>query len=117
MSNVLPAKYIFTIWRGATFRKRLRLTSDGTPWDLSEYTGTLVIFANREATSPLLTLTTENNGITLDDEGNIELFISASVTETLTWNHGIYELKIVEPGEDIDDTIPLLWGPVRVKGI
>jgi hypothetical protein len=44
----------------------------------------------------LLTLTTENGGITLNTTAmTIELLVSATDTAALTWKKGVYDLELV----------------------
>lgn len=114
--SLSPAKLNFTLWEGATFRKRLTFYSDSegeVPVDLTGYTSELVIRTKPRGAS-LLTLDTENDGITLDDEGNIELFISDEDTAALDWDSGVYDLTLTDPDGDTD---VLLWGSFIVKGI
>ena len=60
----------------------------------------------------LLSLTTENGGIALDDGGKvIEISITAAQTEALTKSAGVYDLELVSPGGVVT---ALLEGAVSV---
>lgn len=62
--------------------------------------------------APLITLTTENDGITLGGAaGTIELYISDADTAAITWTSGVYDLEIVLANGDVRR---LLFGPVAV---
>lgn len=114
--SIQPERANFNIWRGATFRKRLTLTVDGEPRDFTDYTAELIIRDEAEG-DPLLTLTTENSRITLgDDNGQIDLVISAEDTADISWDIGVYDFTVTAPGVD-GDTDALLFGTFRVSGI
>lgn len=75
-------------------------TSDGylqwyTPHTLAGYTARMAI-KNKVGGTVLLSLTTENGGIELDDSAKtITLNISATDTAALTWTTGTYDLEMV----------------------
>jgi hypothetical protein len=55
--------------------------------------------------SPDITLTTENDRITLGGtEGTIQLFIRAEDTRDLTTS-GVYDLEIISPSNEVDRII------------
>ena len=109
-----PAKLKLTIYQGATFRKRLTWRAPSkAPIDLTGCTARMQIRAKIEATTPLLTLTTENGGISLGGTaGTIELLIDADDTAALTWTSGVYDLEIVFPGGQVTR---LTYGSVTVS--
>jgi hypothetical protein len=112
--SLQPARYNFSIWKGATFRKQLTLLQpDSTPRDLTGYTGNLIIRLKPEGES-LLELTDANGGVSFQPGGIIILRIESTVTELLSWNNGIYDLLIT--GLD-NITEVLLYGNFSVKGI
>ena len=81
-----PTKVPLKIYQGATFFESWEWStapnedSPYTPVDLTGCTARMQIRAKIEATTPLLTLTTENGGIALDANGGIELSIDADDT-------------------------------------
>jgi hypothetical protein len=44
--------------------------------------------------SPIFTITTENGGISLDDEGNIDLLIDSNETESFVAKEYVYDLEL-----------------------
>ena len=113
--SVLPDRANFRVWKGATFRKRIFIyDEDNEPRSLANYTGELIIRDQAEGV-PLLSLTTENDGIILTD-GQIELTIAAIDTALIDWDIGVYDLTITAPGED-GDTDALLYGTFTANGI
>ena len=114
-----PTKVPLKIYQGATFFESWAWStapdesSPYTPVDLTGCTARMQIRAKIEATSPLLTLTTENGGISLGGTaGTIELLIDADDTAALTWTSGVYDLEIVFPGGQVTR---LTYGSVTVS--
>lgn len=98
-----PAKLKFTIYQGATFRKRLTWTApSGTPIDLTGCTARMQVRSDVESPTALLSLTTENDGIVLGGAlGTIELSVSDEDTAAITWDGGVWDLEIVHPGGEV----------------
>lgn len=117
-TSSLPGREKFYAWKGATFRSRITVyESDSTTdaRDLTDYTAELIIRDEPEGTI-LLSLTTENGGITLGGvDGTLDLFIDAVDTQDIDWKVGVYDLTIT--GGDDDDTDALLFGNFVVEGI
>lgn len=90
-----PGKYNMVCPQGATFTKRLTWTIDDVPVNLTGYTGKMqakVSYKNN--CDPIFSLTTENGGITLDNEGNIDIFIEASETGSLVPREYLYDIEL-----------------------
>jgi hypothetical protein len=91
-----PGKYNMICPQGATFSKRLTWSIDDEPVDLTGYTARMQ--AKDKAGSscaPVVNITTENGGISLDDDGNIDLLISASDTTGIYAKDYFYDLELV----------------------
>lgn len=112
-----PARKNFSIWKGGTWRKVLTLhTGDSTSSPLRNLTGCTARMAIKDVDdNTLLSLTTENGGITLGGAaGTITLYVSDEASALLTWASGRYVLYITEPDGDSD---PYLHGTVNAVGI
>ena len=98
-----PAKLKFTIYQGATFRKRLTWKGpSGAPIDLTGCTARMQVRSEVESSTVLLSLTTENGGITLGGvAGTIELFVSDDASTLFTWTAGVWDLEIEFPGGEV----------------
>lgn len=114
-----PTKVPLKIYQGATFFESWAWStapdenSPYTPVDLTGCTARMQIRSKIEATTPLLTLTTENGGISLGGTaGTIELLIDADDTAALTWTSGVYDLEVVFPGGQVTR---LTYGSVTVS--
>jgi hypothetical protein len=90
-------KYNIVIEQGATFSLPLTWkTSSGVLFNLTGYTARMQVRQHNEATSPLLTLTTENGGIVLGGAaGTIIVTIAATVTAGLPSGEARYDLELV----------------------
>lgn len=90
-----PGKYNMICPQGATFAKRLTWSIDDVPVDLTGYTARMQARVNYGAAcDPIFTITTENGGIILDDEGNIDLLLEPEDTETIVAREYLYDLEL-----------------------
>ena len=110
-----PAKLKLTIYQGATFRKRLTWrTPSKAPIDLTGCTARMQVREDYESPLPLLEMTTENGGITIDpvEMGVLHLYISDADTAACLWGGGVYDVEVVHPGGDVTR---LVQGSVSVS--
>lgn len=97
------------IYEGSTFRKSFIWKSDSVAVDLTGYTAKMQVRATIKSSTALLTLTTENGGIVIEDQvektGMYSINISSILTANIT-NHieveGIYDLKLISALPDGD---------------
>ena len=91
-----PGKYNMICPQGATFTKRLTWTIDDIPVDLTGYTARMQAKVSYSSKcQPLFNITTENGGISVDDEGNIDLLIDADETSNFIAKEYLYDLELV----------------------
>lgn len=114
-----PFKVPLKIFQGATFTKSLTWKaapdedSARVPVDLTGCTARMQVRTKVGASIPLLSLTTENGGISLGGTaGTIGLLIDADDTAELSWTSGVYDLEIVHPGGQVRR---LMYGSVTVS--
>jgi len=95
--------YDLNIEQGATYRQVFRWRDeDGTYRDFTGCTARMHIRVGIDATDIFLELTTENDRITLDDEGNITLIIAAEDTQDLLSTDGlVYDLEIIDGAGEV----------------
>ena len=113
-----PAKLKFTIYQGATFRKRLTWTAapSGAAIDLTGCTARMQVRSEVESPDVLLELTTENGGITLGGAaGTVDLYVGAVATSAIAWESGVFDLEIVFPGALPDDVDRIAQGSISVS--
>lgn len=87
-------KYNMICPQGATFSKRLTWTIDDVPVDLSGYTAKMQARDKPGGSCLVVDITTENGGISLDDEGNIDLLIDSGDTELIIAKDYVYDLEL-----------------------
>jgi hypothetical protein len=74
-----------------------------TPADMAGYTARMQV-KDRVGGAVLLSLTTENGGIALDNTNHtITLLLTAAQTAAITWKKGVYDLEMVSP-----DVVPIV---------
>ena len=83
-----------------------------TPHDLASYTARMSI-KDKIGGTVLLSLTTENSGITLSNtDKTITLAITATATAELTWIAGVYDLELISPAGFVTS---LMYGSISVN--
>lgn len=116
--------YNFTCEQGATFTRLIELeepdlVADPTgetfvPLNISGYTARMQVRRTVDSANTLVTLTTENGGLTVnpsDEENQILISMSDSVTASISTS-GVYDLEIESP----DGTVSrILQGAVNLS--
>jgi len=95
----MPAGLLdITIEEGATFSKVLVLTKiDGTPFDLTGYSGTGMVRKTKDSDVPLGTITFELVDAT---SGKARITIPAILTKKMPGGSYVYDVKIMN-GDDV----------------
>ena len=98
-----PAKLKFTIYQGATFRRRLSWrTVSGAPINLTGCTARMQVREDIDAPAVLLELSTDNGRIVLGGTaGTVDLLVDAVTTAAIAWESGVWDLEIAHPGGDV----------------
>ena len=97
------AKVSLKINQGATFRHKFTWsTADGTPVNLTGFTGRMQARASIDNPVAVVTLTTENGGIILSPtQGEIQLFISALATSQMVDRKLVYDIELQSPAGEV----------------
>lgn len=110
---MLAGIYNIVCEQGTTFTRVITLeypdAEDPTvflPWDFTDYTARMQIRRTIDSASPMITLTTENDGIEFTNPANGELTIrmSAAQTAALT-SDGVYDLEIIADAGEVSRLI------------
>lgn len=109
----MAGSYNFTIEQGATFQRTLNWKDEaGTPIDLTNYTARMHIKYGSRTGKLARELTTENDGIILDNvQNSITLSIPATQTANFLVDSCVYDLEMVN-GERV---IRLLEGSIIIS--
>jgi len=93
-----PGKVNLVIYQGATFSKEFVWQLGGTPVDLAGYTALMDIRADIDSETPIITLSTADDTIVLEEEaGKIIIQIAAQDTENLQFSRAVYDLELYSP--------------------
>lgn len=110
----MTTKVNLKINQGETYRHTLYWKNEQElPVDLTNYTARMQIRSKVDSPTVLLELTTANSGIVISNPvtGEFKLYISATLTSSMTWSSGVYDLEMVAPN---DDVTRLIEGKVTV---
>lgn len=104
----------FTIEQGATFSRVLTWKDgNGDPVDLTGYSARMQARGTMMAPSTFIDINTSNGGIVLGgSDGTITLTVSASTTDAIGENAGVYDLEL-ESGSGV--VTRLLQGNVAIS--
>jgi hypothetical protein len=106
--SLKPERKNFEVWRGATFRVPLTLWQDAAmtnPYNLAGYSGEMLI---KDKLGGTVIGTVEVSFLA----NVITLLADDETTATWAWQTGVYELKLTQPGGDVD---VLFYGNFTVK--
>ena len=109
------SKLNLAIDQGATFRKTItwRAGVPSLPVDLTGCAARMQIRASVSSADVLLSLTTENDGISLGGAlGTVEIVVADTQSSGATWREGVYDLEIVLANGDVRR---LLEGKVKLS--
>lgn len=107
------------IENGITFEKTWTyMDKSKNPIPLAEYEARMQIRERKESNTVLVDLTSTIGGINLEYGGNtgqIDIRISALVTDTLSFDRAVYDLEIYKP-IDLTEVKRLVGGTIILKG-
>lgn len=99
--------YDFTIEQGTTFDLKLEWTdSEDVPVDLTGYSARMQVRETKASVTKLAEFKTDDDTITLDDNGEIHILASDTVTSAWDWPvpsgqvnpQGVYDLELESAG-------------------
>lgn len=98
--TITPGNYDITIYQGASFNQLLTWRDENNALvNLTGYTARMMARNAAGASSPFLTLTTENGGIALGGAaGTITLSMTPAQTAALAPANGVYDLELASAG-------------------
>lgn len=94
-----PASIDLTIYQGSTFLKKFQWKTGNppVPVNLTGYSARMQIREKITSPNPVISLTTENGGIKLENDGFIVLNISAEDTASFNFKGAVYDLELISP--------------------
>lgn len=92
---MIPVKYNMVCSQGSTFSKSITYKINGEAVDLTDYTAHMQVREKYTSTNFIIDLNTENDGITVDENGVLTLDISASDTASIFAKTYVYDLELI----------------------
>jgi len=97
---------------GSRWERTATVSKSGVPFPLTGYNARMMIREHYEDASPLVTLTSPSNGLTVNESaGTVDIVIKPSVTNGITAKFGFYDLEVLV-GTDEDSVYRVLRGAV-----
>lgn len=90
-------RYNITARQGQTFNFSFTIKTDGTPWNLSTYTGRMHVRKTNISTTKTLDLVSPTN-ITLTSAGNFSVTVSAATMANITYGDYVYDIELESAG-------------------
>ena len=92
---ITPAYLDLVVYQGATFDQTVTMELDGSPWNLTGYTASLVA-KHRDDDNAAISLT-ETAGLALGN-GSIVITLTAAQTAAITANRYPYQIEVTSGG-------------------
>ena len=101
-----PQTVNLTIYQGSSFKKSWQITDkdSANPIDLTGYTARMQIRGKLKDIDPIVDLTTENGGITIEvaaETTTLSIYISATDTAAIEVAKGVYDLELIDTSADV----------------
>jgi len=91
----MSAKYNLVCDQATTFNFQFQITNDGTPWNLTGYTGTMTVRPFVGASTTTVVASTANGRMTFDNaNGRVTVTINATTTGAIGAGRYSYDLVL-----------------------
>lgn len=97
----MSAKYNLVCEQATTFNFVFVIKNGSTPWDLTNYTGTMTVKSFLNATTTTLSITTANARMVLGGiAGSVTITVSSSDTADISAGRYVYDL-VLDSGSEV----------------
>lgn len=93
----MSGKYNIVAEQGATFNLNFRVETDGTPWDLSDYTFAMQVRRSTSASTTLLDI----DDATMTSVGHVAVSIPADLMNDVPAGRWVYDIELTSSGEEV----------------
>jgi hypothetical protein len=93
----MSGKYNIVAEQGATFNLNFRVETDGTPWDLSDYTFAMQVRRSSSSTTTLLDVTSA----TMTSVGHVSVEVSAAEMTDVPAGRWVYDIELTSSGDEV----------------
>jgi hypothetical protein len=95
MTGIKPGVYNFICPQGATFAHTLTWTVNKIPVNLDTYTARMQVRERYKSPNFIVSIDTENGGVSLEEDGKISIFIPDDITKNIVAKSYVYDLEVV----------------------
>ena len=93
----MSGKYNIVAEQGATFNLNFRVETDGTAWDLSDYTFAMQVRRSSSSTTTLLDVTSA----TMTSVGHVSVEVSAAEMTDVPAGRWVYDIELTSSGDEV----------------
>ena len=90
----MSAKYNLICEQATTFNFQFQVKNGNTPWDLTNYTGTMTVRPFVGASTTTLVASTANGRMTLGSSGMVTVTVDATITGAISPGRYSYDLVL-----------------------
>ena len=94
----MSAKYNLICDQATTFNFQFQIKNDNTPWDLTNYTGTMTVRPFVGANTTTVVASTANGRMALQSQGRVIVELDASITGAIPAGRYQYDLVLDSGG-------------------
>ena len=93
----MSGKYNIVAEQGATFNLNFRVETNGTPWNLTDYSFAMQVRRSTSATTTLLNLTSA----TMTSVGHVSATASATTMSSVPAGRWVYDIELTSLGGEV----------------
>jgi hypothetical protein len=93
----MSGKYNIVAEQGATFNLNFRVETDGTAWDLSDYTFAMQVRRSSSSTTTLLDITSA----TMTSVGRVSATVDAATMSDVPAGRWVYDIELTSSGDEV----------------
>jgi hypothetical protein len=93
----MSGKYNIVAEQGATFNLNFRVETDGTPWNLSDYTFAMQVRRSTSSNTTLLNITSA----TMTSGGEVSVTVSAATMTDVPAGRWVYDIELTSSGDEV----------------
>jgi uncharacterized membrane protein YkoI len=93
----MSGKYNIVADQGATFNLNFRVETNGTAWDLSDYTFAMQVRRSSSSSTTLLNITSA----TMTALGQVSVTVSAETMNDVPAGRWVYDIELTSSGDEV----------------
>lgn len=93
----MSGKYNIVAEQGATFNLNFRVETDGTAWNLSDYTFAMQVRRSTSSSTTLLNITSA----TMTSLGHVSVTVPAATMSDVPAGRWVYDIELTSSGDEV----------------